>query len=239
MRCARLRLCDGMSCGGAGTSTGRCLGVAQGTDHRGDGSDTFVGQLAAATERIVLGLNLLLGMGGFLVGLVLDEEHLGLAGGGSLLDHLRLHVRCVGLLAQHIDDGLVLVDGGADLDRGLLVATLWRLDEDHVVVALGHADSDVTLLVLLIHILGSGVNEEALRDNGLLVLLLQLLLMMHGGLLLEEGLLLLGCRLEVLLLLLWHHLVASLEEGSTAAAGRAQTTEGRWTGVVVVALRGS
>lgn len=202
------------SCG-AGITTSLST---EGADDRGDGGDTLIGQLASSTKGIILGLDLLLGMCRLLVGLVLDEEDLRLAGGARLLDDLGVDVGAVGLLAQHIDDSLVLVDGGADLDGGLLVGALWRLDEDHIIVALGHAHCNVTLLILLFNILGRRVNEEALGHNRLLLLLLMLLcmiLLIYSGLLLEERLLLGLLKMDLLLL-------SCLEEAGATATDATQ-----------------
>lgn len=205
------------------------VGISQSSDHGSHGSHTLVGELAASAQGIVLSLDLLLGVGGLLAGLILDEEDLGLAGGAGLLNNLGLDI-ALALLAQDIDDGLLLVGGRADLD-GLPVVALGRLDEDHVVVPLGHADCDVTLLVIL-GLLRSGVDEEALRHDGLLLLLLHLLN------LLDLLVVLVGLNRRLLvegLLLRWSRLAGALEEcGSTG--GRANGTKARRARIVVVAL---
>jgi len=113
--------------GSNSSATNSCgsFSIAKSTNDGGNWSNTLIGKLAASTESIVLSLNLLLGMSSLLIGLVLDEEHLGLAGGRGLFDDLSLNIGTVGLLAQHINDGLVLVDSRTDLDGGLLVRALW------------------------------------------------------------------------------------------------------------------
>jgi len=131
------------------------------------------------------------------------------------------------LLAQHVYDGLLLVGGGTDLN-GLLVVALGRLYKHHVVVALGDADGNVTLFVVL-SLLRGGVDKEALGHDGLLLLkLLYLLLVMVSlhGLLLVDGL-----RRDR------PHLSSSLEEGA-APTGCADATETGRARIVVVALRG-
>jgi len=211
------------SCGAHnGSAVDVTVTATQRSNHGCDWGHSLIGQLATAAQSVVLGLDLLLGVGGLFVGLVLDEEDLRLAGGAGLLHYLGVQV-AFALLAQHVDDGLLLVGGGADLD-GLPVVALRRLDEHHVVVALGHADGDVTFLVIL-SLLRGGVDEEALGDDGLLLLHLLLLVVVSlCGRLLVDGLRLHGGDLD-----------GALEEGASTGGGADAAEAGR-ARVIVVAL---
>lgn len=108
----------------------------------------------------------LLGMGGLGGCLVLDEEDLGLVVHWSLCDHLGANIQIVGLLGEHVDGSLVLNWGHIGNDLGLAGGGGGCIDEDHTVVLLGPAHVHVAHNLLLIVILGCGMQIEVLGDLG-------------------------------------------------------------------------
>lgn len=83
---------------------------------------------------------------GILLGLVLDEVHLGLRwlrGCGRGDDNVLL---ILGLLHQHVDQSLLLVLRLQGNDRSLVRWWRWGLDEDDLVVLLGLANGQVRAL---------------------------------------------------------------------------------------------
>jgi len=117
------------------------------------------------------------------IGLVLDEEDLRLAGHrgcgrGDIVD-----LQLVVLLAEHIDDGLLLLGSifGGQPDIG--IARRWGLDEHHTVVLLRASNHQMLGTLQILMLFGSGDGEELLVDDGLLeaTLDLLLLLLLVGG----------------------------------------------------------
>lgn len=156
----------------------------------GDGCHTLVGDVSGAAQSIVLSLNLLLGTLCLLAGLVLDEVDLrlvhllfGLANLQLLLD-----LGDVGLLGQHIDDGLLLVASLGALQGcgGVLEVLCGCLDEHNaVVLANGQIVHLGSSLGDLLSIIGCRVDVDVLGDDGRTLHILGL----HDLLLLLLGLL--------------------------------------------------
>ena len=99
-------------------------------DGNSSGADLVRSRLAG---RSVFGLGLRL----LLLGLVLDEVHLRLAGLGRWRRRDDDVLRLLRLLVQHVDQRLLLVLGLHRDDRGLRGRRGRRLDEDDLVVLLG------------------------------------------------------------------------------------------------------
>lgn len=122
-------------------------------------------------------------MGSLGVGLVLDEEDLWLAGNGGrrCSDVVDLQRRV--LLAEHIDDGLLLLGRvlGRQLDIG--AARRWRLNEDDAIVLLRTANHQVLDALQILVLLGRSDRDELFVHNGRLEghLLVHLLLLLIAG----------------------------------------------------------
>ena len=106
--------------------------------------------------------------GRFLLGLVLDEVDLGLAGlsrGWRRDDNVLL---LVGLLNQHVDQGLLFVLGQNRNLRCLVGRGGRRLDEDDLVVLLGWGYRDRALGTDLLRLWWGHVHVDVLLDDGVL-----------------------------------------------------------------------
>lgn len=132
---------------------------------RGDGGIVVLLELVGAAQLVVLSLDLLLGLVRLLVGLVLDEEHLRLAGLCGRGCGNVSGVQVVVLLAQHIDDSLLLLwcKLGRVFHVGIVACRC--LDEDHAVVLLRPAQHQVLCLAIVAVILRRGDQVELLVDD--------------------------------------------------------------------------
>lgn len=137
-----------------------------------------------------LTLNLLLGVAGLRFGLVLDEEDLWLAGNGGCWGCNVVDLQRGVLLAEHIDDSLLLLGGilGRQFDVG--TARRGRLDEHDAVVLLRATDHQMLDTLQILMLLGCGHSDELLVNKGCLegdALLLLLLLLVAGCLVASES----------------------------------------------------
>lgn len=129
---------------------------------------------------VQLTLNLLLGVAGLRVGLVLDEEDLWLAGNGWCWCRNVVDLQRGVLLAEHIDDSLLLLGGilGRQFDVG--AARRGRFDEHHAVILLWATDNQMLDTLQILMLLRCGHSDKLLVHKGCLerdALLLLLLLL--------------------------------------------------------------
>lgn len=149
----------------------------------------------------------------FLLRFVFDKEHLRFADGlrCRLLDG-RLQLERIGLLGQHIDDGLLLDGRLLHPDGRLAHAGRRRLNEHNAIMFAWWAHGQHGLWIALLWLLGGRhVHIDVLGDDGTVGLRL-LIVAKAGALLLEDLLLLLRLLLllEDLLLLLLRLLLEDL-----------------------------
>lgn len=139
--------------------------AVEAANDRGDGGVVVLLELVGAAQLVVLSLDLLLGLVRLLVGLVLDEEHLRLAGLCGRGRGNVSGVQVVVLLAQHIDDSLLLLwcELGRVFHIGIVACRC--LDEDHTVVLLRPAQHQVLSLAIVAVILRRGDQVELLVDD--------------------------------------------------------------------------
>lgn len=99
-------------------------------------------------------------------GLVLDEEDLRFVVDRTLCDHLGADIESIGFLGEHIDGSLVLHWGNIGNDLGLAGGRSGCIDEHNAIVLLGPAHVHIAHDLLLIMILGCGMQIEMLGDLG-------------------------------------------------------------------------
>lgn len=132
---------------------------------RGNGGVVVLLELVGASQLVVLSLDLLLGLVRLLVGLVLDEEHLWLAGLCGRRCGNVSGIQIVILLAQHVDDSLLLLwcKLGGVFHIGIVASR--RLDEDHAIVLLRSAQHQMLCLAIVAVILWGRNQVELLVDD--------------------------------------------------------------------------
>jgi len=89
----------------------KALQVEGTTRNAGDGGHALIRDMSGTAQRVVLGLDLLLGALGLFLGFVLDKIDLRLVNLGLGLSDLQLLLDLckIRLLGEHIDDGLLLI----------------------------------------------------------------------------------------------------------------------------------